>query len=90
MFLIENLTVKRNNLIFYGIPNEPREKEHALIGKVTFLQFYDRWSKIGDRWLVIEDAEIDGFGLDERLQDLGKVKMTVMGIIFVLLNQSFW
>ena len=26
--------MKRNNLIFYGIPNEPREKEHALIGKV--------------------------------------------------------
>ena len=26
--------MKRNNLIFYGIPNEAREKEHALIGKV--------------------------------------------------------
>ena len=38
----KNLIVKRNNLIFYGIPNEPREKEHALIGKVTFSRFYDR------------------------------------------------
>ena len=50
----------------------------------------DWWSVVEYWWSVIEDAEIDGFGLDERLQDLGKVKMTVMGIIFVLLNQSFW
>ena len=50
MFLIENLTVKRNNLIFYGIPNEPREKEHALIGKVKFSQFYNSfgdWRLVG-------------------------------------------
>ena len=55
MFLIENLTVKRNNLIFYGIPNEPREKEHTLIGKVTFSQFYSGGLVIGDRRLVIGD-----------------------------------
>ena len=37
--------MKRNNLIFYGIPNEAREKEHALIGKVTFLD-EDRECKV--------------------------------------------
>ena len=56
LFLFQNLIVKRNNLIFYGIPNEPREKEHALIGKVMHDLYSMLWK--GDVFSMLWKGDV--------------------------------